>query len=460
LKKKFRSFEDARKFVHTLKFKGQKNWVEYCRTGNRPDDIPSNPNQVYMKQFSGYGDWLGTGIPSPGSITWKSFEEARKFVHALELKSSNEWVNYRKSGKMPKDMPSAPWRVYKNKGWIGFGDWLGTGTIAPQQREFRSFEEARKFVHSLKFKGQKEWRKYSMSGKRPDDIPATPNQVYKNKGWVSFGDWVGNRNISPTKRKFKSFVEARKFIHSLQLKGSQDWRNYFKSEKMPLDIPSHPHIIYKKEWQGWGDWFGTGRIATNIIKLKYREFSDARKLVHTLGLKNAKQFRQQASKYPRKNIPPDIPSHPYLVYKKEWIGWGDWLGTYSLSSRNRKYREFSDVRKFVHALELKTQREWQKFSNSDKRPDDIPGNPQKIYKKDWEGWGDWLGTYSIATRDIPYRTFRDAREFIRSLGLKNSIEWKEYCKSGKKPFDIPANPWVTYSKEKVSRITKINDKEI
>ena len=31
------------------------------------------------------------------------------------------------------------------------GDWLGTGTIANQQKEYRSFEDAREFVHSLKF---------------------------------------------------------------------------------------------------------------------------------------------------------------------------------------------------------------------------------------------------------------------------------------------------------------------
>ena len=41
--------------------------------------------------------------------------------------------------------------TYKNKGWIGMGDWLGTGTIANQQKEYRSFEDAREFVHSLKF---------------------------------------------------------------------------------------------------------------------------------------------------------------------------------------------------------------------------------------------------------------------------------------------------------------------
>jgi len=28
-------------------------------------------------------------------------------------------------------------------------------------------------------------------GKKPDDIPDVPNQGYKNKGWVSWPDWLG-----------------------------------------------------------------------------------------------------------------------------------------------------------------------------------------------------------------------------------------------------------------------------
>ena len=39
-----------------------------------------------------------------------------------------------------------------------------------------------------------------------------------------------------------------------------------------------------------------------------------------------------------------------------------------------------------------------------------------------------------------WRKFEDARAFVRGLGLKSSAEWREYCKSGKKPADIPADP--------------------
>ena len=35
--------------------------------------------------------------------------------------------------------------------------------------------------------------------------------------------------------------------------------------------------------------------------------------------------------------------------------------------------------------------------------------------------------------------------FVRGLGLKSSTEWREYCKSGKKPADIPTNANSVYA---------------
>ena len=109
---------------------------------------------------------------------FRDFESAREFVRALNLKSQQEWKEYCKSGKKPDDIYAAPWNTYK-KEWMGMGDWLGTGTVAPQLIQFRSFQEAREFVRKLNLKGQKEWREYCNSGDKPDDIPSNPWAVYK-----------------------------------------------------------------------------------------------------------------------------------------------------------------------------------------------------------------------------------------------------------------------------------------
>ena len=44
---------------------------------------------------------------------------------------------------------------------------------------------------------------------------------------------------------------------------------------------------------------------------------------------------------------------------------------------------------------------------------------------------------------------------MRSLGLKSHIEWVDYCKSRKKPADIPSNPNKTYAETKVGLVLAI-----
>ena len=49
MKKQFRDFESAREFVRSLGLKSQKEWMEYCKSGNKPDDIPAAPWSTYKE---------------------------------------------------------------------------------------------------------------------------------------------------------------------------------------------------------------------------------------------------------------------------------------------------------------------------------------------------------------------------------------------------------------------------
>jgi hypothetical protein len=49
---------------------------------------------------------------------------------------------------------------------------------------------------------------------------------------------------------------------------------------------------------------------------------------------------------------------------------------------------------------------------------------------------------------LSWRPFEEAREFVRTLGLKSGSEWQEFCESnlleiGTLPADIAANPNIT-----------------
>ena len=118
-----------------------------------------------------------------------------------------------------------------------------------KKKTYRSYQQARKFVHSLKVKNQKEWRLYCKSGKKPDDIPYDLSGVYKNKGWTNWIDFLGSDPKRSRNREFWSFEKARKFAQSLKLNGAQEWEEFAKSKKRPFYIPSSPRRTYKKEWK-------------------------------------------------------------------------------------------------------------------------------------------------------------------------------------------------------------------
>ena len=309
----WRDFEEARALARSLGLHLRKDWVEWCMSKERPRDIPVDPALIYGGEggpWKGWPDFLGYGLQGRGSRWWgwRSFEEARGFVWSLGLKSQKEWREWSKSGERPDDIPSRPDRVYNEEGWMSWPDFLGYESVV-----WRSFEDARNYARSLGLKSWKEWWEWSKSGKRPPDIPSNPHKVYDKEGWLSWPDFLGYESVV-----WRSFVESRRYVWTLGLKSSREWREWSKSGERPPDIPSRPDEVYDEEgWLSWPDFLGYESVV-------WRSFEEARDYARSLGLKSAKEWREWSKSGER---PPDIPSHPETVYKgKGWKDWSDFLG--------------------------------------------------------------------------------------------------------------------------------------
>lgn len=367
---------------------------------------------------------------------WMPFEEAREFVRGLKFNNVNEWNSYTKSVNKLYNIPNHPIDVYKNKGWVSFGDWLGTNRIANINKEFLNFEEARKYVWNLGFKSVQDWNKYRLNPNFLDNMPTNPNVVYKNKGWISWTDWLGTKK--GFNGEYLSYEDAKLYIKKFNLKSQRDWKAFVKSKNKPHNIPSNPNSVYLNiGWKGFGDWLGTGIIANS--NRKYRSFNEAREFVQSLNLKNSVEWENYRKSI---NKPSDIPSNPNITYKDSgWKGIKDWLGT----GIKIDYIDYHSAKTFVNSLKLSSRKEWEEYCKSGKKPIDIPSSPERAYlNKGWTSVGDWLGTGRIQTQLLKYRNFEDAKFFVHSLKIKGQKEWNEYCKSGVKPIDIPANPHNTY----------------
>ncbi len=421
--------------------------VEYFRDKNKSSE--SKKNKDYSEQFNfnvlseNYNEEeitkeLNIRIWDKLSrFNWRPFEEARNYVRNLGIINQQEWREYCKCGKKPPDIPKTPESVYEDKGWISLGDWLGTDTIAYRDLEYKPFENARDFVHDLKLNNSDEWFDYCQSGSKPNDIPRNANHVYKDSGWIGFGDWLGTK-VGFT-GEYLPFEEAREYVQQLKLSGQKQWTEYTKSKEKPYEIPATPGRFYKnKGWKGLGDWLGTGNLATH--KRIYKPFEEARIFVRSLGLQGQKDWRQYI-KLP--SSPKDIPSSPEKVYmNKGWNGIGDWLGT---GIQAIEFRSYDEARNFIKPLSLKNVREWEEYRKSPAKPFDIPSNPNVIYENEgWKSWGHFLGTDNIWNQNREYKTFEEARLYVHSLKLKDQKAWQAYCKTTDRPIDIPSKPARVY----------------
>jgi hypothetical protein len=248
---------------------------------------------------------------------FRDFESAREFAKSLGIQTWKEWTNYCKSGNRPNDIPSNPNRVYKNEGWVDWSNFLGTGNIQTQKRQYLPFTEAREFTRSLNLKSRTEWDEYCKSNTLPPNTSSRPDHVYKNKGWTDWGDFLGTGTVASFNKAFRSFEKTQEFAKSLGIQTWKEWANYCKSGNKPDDIPSNPNRSYKKEWVSWGDFLKTGRIQTQEKNKNYLPFTEARNIARKLAIKyNIKNWAGWKKAVVEGKIPDNIPTRPEVTYKK------------------------------------------------------------------------------------------------------------------------------------------------
>ena len=112
----------------------------------------SSPEHLYKNQgWYGYPDWLGKGRVASNKRNYLNYQDAVSYIQSLKLKSTDEWLQYCKSKDLPSNIPRKPDRVYKQD-WKGMSAWLSNGRLSAKDRKYLDFNDAKKFVNSLKLK--------------------------------------------------------------------------------------------------------------------------------------------------------------------------------------------------------------------------------------------------------------------------------------------------------------------
>lgn len=304
---KLLTYDQAQALAQALNIKNFEDWKEFYKSEKYEAKlIPLYPELAY-KEWKGWDEFLSVksietlymqGVVKEEKTLSKrgrpafirmSYEEAREFLKNKNL-TYNDWKEYCKT--KPDFIPNDPYNYYRNNGWKGWNDFLGyeptrsnyfllnqkNKTDPYNERfgrngQFVSYYKAKDF---LKDKGlmQKDWDDYGKF--LPNDIPKNPYNVYRNKGWINWYDFLSYE--PKMANDFKTRTKLFPGFHFINYEGAKSWIEETKKEyptlklnetmwkefKKPSFIPDYPEIVYiDKGWKGWDDFLG---YASSIVQ--------------------------------------------------------------------------------------------------------------------------------------------------------------------------------------------------
>ena len=276
----------------------ESDWIEFCLSKKKPEEIPNNPSSAYSDEWKGWDDWLGVALKK-----FLPFKDAKKIVSSYNLETRIEWSKFFKKNKLEK-IPHNPNIIYKDD-WKGWDDWLGV-----VEQKYLSFVDAKKVVAKLNLIFYKEWNSYCKLGIKPRNIPNKPNIIYKNE-WIDWDDWLGVND-----EKCLSYENAKKILSGLGIESGDEWKEFRDSNKRPKNIPRDPRKYYTRlnpnfEFD-WHDWYG-------LYEKNYLSYPEARKIILQQNFQNIDEYKEWINSDKR---PKNIPKEPQAYYKKYRDGTG------------------------------------------------------------------------------------------------------------------------------------------
>ena len=435
---------------------------------------------------------------------WRKFSLARSWARSLGIKSEPDWRRYRKSNKLPKDIPSNPDREYKKLSvWTNWGDFLGTGNLKYDEINRRTYLEAQKWAVSQGIKSQKEWRLAVESPDFPSDIYKSPDRGYREfKSWPEF--LQNFTRLNNRYQKKRSYKDTKKWARSVPVISSTHWEFLAKQNLIPLDIPTNLHTVYK-EFSGWSNFLGNkikgkASLKETVLALELSQFlsiktqekigfncreksvdiiTKDKKLIieydgyywhknsHEADLLFTKEMKKKGWKVLRVREEPlkKLSDLDLIVSSKiseievcklvvqHLLNRGiikskskKYLANEYLSHPNfavlkedllsLKWMSFEEAHEEILKMNIDSETEWRKIRST--LPANIPRNPNEVYFFNWKDWGHWLGT---GNRKNPtdHLPFEEAREYVRSLGLKDSREYRTLLNNNP-DLKLPSNP--------------------
>lgn len=173
---------------------GVKSAREWYRLGSkRPNNMPQSLESVYKEQWKNWPEFLNNGKRSWGSCA--SYQEASSWAKINNIKTGGQWRSFQNKPKNMPSYPDNVY-IEEWAGWAAFlgvepyqgkvpTKKLVRKRVTERKFNFVSYEECAIWAKNNGVKTCKDWKKIK---NRPSNIPSDPPKAYK-KIWVSWPEF-------------------------------------------------------------------------------------------------------------------------------------------------------------------------------------------------------------------------------------------------------------------------------
>ena len=234
------------------------------------------------------------------------------------------------------------------------------------RKTFPTYEESQRIVQENGINSKYDYyASYKELG-----LPSTPNEFYKNKGWIDWYSFIGN-----SKASYPTHEEAQRIVKENGITSQADYKSSYKE----LGLPANPYVFYKN--RGWIDWYSF----FGSSKFSFPTYEEAQRIVYENGVTSSDDYKLSYKEL-------GLPARPSRTYKnKGWIDWYSFFGSSKVS-----FPTYEVAQKIVKENGINTLNEYK----SSYKELGLPAAPDTYYKdKGWIDWFVFLGKSRLISKD-------------------------------------------------------------
>lgn len=346
--------------------------AEYLRRYKEDDRLPSEPNNTYKQSWVDWHHFL-----KREKIKFYETYQLAKYV--LLMQNIKNWTQYFAYRKIDPRLPPTPAKFYKYN-WTNSNDYFHIPEV------YTSIDKASKAAAKL---GIKTHREYQIKKGQDPKLPKNPKKKYK-EDWIDWKDF-----FERTKSRYRTLEDAQKAAQKLKI---QTGIEYKLKRHLDNALPARPELRFSETWVSWYHFLGKSE------PVFYKTIKEAMEATKRLNIVEARQYYKR---YREDNL---LPSTPYLVYRKDWVSWNDFL------QKPKCFTTYAEAKRTARRLGAKTLQEYHLIRKIEPR---LPANIYSTYGKEFTTIRDFLGT-----NPVYYKSYKLARKAVKNLGIETSVEYK------------------------------------